>query len=259
MKYLQKRLVSDRDLREYCDRYYEVILVRLDARALLGRDVYGFLDGQGKMIAGYVINNMPPFRILQLIPADREEGGRFLEAHEGEFCELIAMWKTSRSKLFYSLYYLQLMATLLRCKSTWLLGAAVRKHAHELYLGFLPNVIYIGEPDGEFQQSGATGKEKHVWVQYGRIRGMSHRFAVESSEFAAEQLCEKLLPRTVMRGRMARLGKTIQGIVRFALYPVARVVLLLVSIFSYVQSRFEPRDGKRERDLMASNGTRSGT
>jgi hypothetical protein len=259
MKYLQKRLVRDRDLQEYSDCYYEVILVRLNPGFLRGRDVYGFFDGQGKMIAGYVINNMPPFRILQLIPADREDGRRFAEGHEGEFSELIAMWKTSRSKFFYALYYLQLMATLLRCKSKWLLGAAIRKYAHEFYLRFLPNVIYVGAPDPEFQQSGGTGNEKHVWVQYGPIRGMSHHFAVEGAEFAAQQLCEKLIPRTVMTGGVARLGRKIQEVIRFALYPLARVVLLFVRILSYVQSALEQRDIKEERDLMAPNGTQSGT
>jgi len=241
MKYLQKKLVSDHDLQEYSDRYYKIILVRLDRRFLSAADVYGFFDGQGEMIGGYVINSMPPFRILQLIPEDREEGRRFVEEHEGEFSELVAMWKTSRSKFFYSLYYLQLMATLQRCRSKWLLGAAVRRGAHDLYLKFLPNVIYIGEPDRKFQQSGGTGNEKHVWVQYGLIRGMSHRFGVESSAFAAQQFCRKFLPRAVMRGKMERLGKIIEESAGFGLYPLARCVFLSVKVFSYCQSRLEQR------------------
>jgi len=244
MKYLQKKLVRDDDLQEYSDRYHQIILVRLEKRLLGAGNVYGFFDGQGKMIGGYVINSMPPFRILQLIPADREEGRKFVEAHEGEFSELVAMWKTSRSKFFYSLYYLQLMATVQRCKSKWLLGAAVRKRAHDRYVKFLPNIIYTGEPDRKFQQTGGTGNEKHVWVQYGLIRGMSHRFGVESSAFAAQQLCRKFLPRAVMKGKMARLGKKIQKFARFAFYPLARGVFLLVKVFSHLQGRLEQRHVK---------------
>jgi len=259
MKYLQKKLVSEDGLREYSDRYYDVILVRLDKQFLRGSDVYGFFDRRGKMIGGYIINSIRPFRVLRLIPADREEGRRFVEAHEGEVSELIAMWKTSRSKFFYSLYYLQLMATLLRCRSKWLLGAAVRKSAHDLYLKFLPHVVYVGEPDREFQQSGGTGNEKHVWVQYGRIRGMSHRFAVEGARFGAQQLCRKFLPRAVMRGRMAPLGKKIQGVAGRVLYPVSTVVLLLVRVFSFFQSRFEQRNIEKERNSMISNGRQNGT
>jgi len=243
MKYIQKRLISDIELLEYSDRYYDIILVELDLDFLKERDVYGFYDGHGKMIAGYTINNIPPFRILNLIPKERCEGKKFCEAYEGQFSELIAMWKASRSKLFHSLFYLQVMATLQRSKSQWLLGAAVKRHAHDLYLKFLPHVIYEGEPDLDFQNAGGTGRERQVWVQYGNIKRMGHVFSVEGAKFLSQQFCGKILPRVVTRGKYPIIGKTLYDVFALAFYPIARVVFLLVKVFGHIQSRFE---GKRE-------------
>jgi hypothetical protein len=98
MKFIQKKLVSDNDLQEYSENYYKIILVKLDLEFLRGRDVYGFYGDHGGMIGGYTINNRPPYRILKLIPEDLEEGRKFQETYAGEFSELIAMWKASRSK-----------------------------------------------------------------------------------------------------------------------------------------------------------------
>jgi hypothetical protein len=242
MKFIQKKLVSDNDLQEYSENYYKIILVKLDLEFLRGRDVYGFYGDHGGMIGGYTINNRPPYRILKLIPEDLEEGRKFQETYAGEFSELIAMWKASRSKLFHALFYLQIMATVLRCNSKWLLGAAVKKHAHDLYLKFLPNVIYAGEPDYAFQKAGGTGNEKQVWIQYGDIRRLKHLFSIEGSRFVAQQFCKKILPTALRKGKFAAPARALHNVVAVACYPLARVSLFLATMLGLVQRRFEEKD-----------------
>jgi hypothetical protein len=120
-----------------------------------------FYDSQQRMIAGYAINNKPPYKTLSYVPDDVCLNGiRVTSSNEIVFSEVIALWiKASASNTIRASVYCMSVIDSALLKPDFILGGCSLRGARRTQMRALPKLLWHG-----------TGKPfdkvVHNWVFY---------------------------------------------------------------------------------------------
>lgn len=109
--------------------------------------VIGVFNKNNEMVAGWILNFKPPFRILEAIPAEERAKNKFLQkTPEKDLCEATGIWRSPKiSSLHFGLVvWPRVILSCVNSKRRYIISGSLQNKTRDLYEVGSPLMIYKG-------------------------------------------------------------------------------------------------------------------